>query len=105
SGGRILLDGHDIRDLTVASLRQQVSIVMQDPLLFTGTIADNIRYGRLDAEESEVIEAARAANAHDFITNLKKGYETPVGERGVQISGGERQRICIARAFLKDAPI
>lgn len=103
--GRILLDGVDIRTITVQSLRSQVSIVMQEPLLFSGTIADNIRYGRLGASMDEIVDAARAANAHDFIAALPKGYQTQVGERGVQISGGERQRISVARAFLKDAPI
>jgi ABC-type multidrug transport system fused ATPase/permease subunit len=105
SGGRILLDGSDIRHVTLASLRHQVSIVLQEPLLFAGSIADNIRYGRLDATDEEVIDAARAANAHDFIIALPKGYDTLLGERGVQVSGGERQRISVARAFLKNAPI
>jgi ATP-binding cassette subfamily B protein len=103
--GRILLDGHDISKLTVESLRAQISIVLQEPLLFSGTIADNIRYGRLDATTDEIMDAARAANAHDFIVKLPKQYHTELGERGVQLSGGERQRIAVARAFLKDAPI
>ena len=103
--GRVLLDGRDIRELTLKSLRQQISIVMQEPLLFSGTIADNIRYGRPDATMDEIIGAAKAANAHDFIMRRPDGYESRLGERGVQISGGERQRISIARAFLKDAPI
>jgi ABC-type multidrug transport system fused ATPase/permease subunit len=103
--GRILLDGRDISTLTLKSLRRQVSIVLQEPLLFSGTIADNIRYGRLDATEDEVRIAARAANIHEFIVGLPQKYETQVGERGVQLSGGERQRICVARAFVKDAPI
>ena len=103
--GRILLDGQDIRTLTLKSLRQQISIVLQEPLLFSGSIADNIRYGRLDASEDEIIAAARAANAHDFIVKFPKQYETELGERGAQLSGGERQRISVARAFLKDAPI
>ncbi len=103
--GRVLLDGVDVRDLTLASLRQQVSVVPQEPLLFTGTIRDNIRYGRLEASDDEVRDAARAANAHDFIKGLPKRYATTLGERGSKLSGGERQRICIARAFLKDAPI
>src|SRR5207237_5704157 len=85
--------------------RQQISLVLQEPLLFSGSIADNIRYGRLDATMDEIMEAARGANAHDFITRLPEGYETELGERGAQLSGGERQRICVARAFLKDAPI
>jgi ABC-type multidrug transport system fused ATPase/permease subunit len=103
--GRILLDGTDIRQLTLKSLRQQVSIVLQDPLLFSGTIADNIRYGRLEADMDAVVEAARAANAHEFIARLPKSYETDLGERGARLSGGERQRIAVARAFLKNAPI
>jgi ATP-binding cassette subfamily B protein len=103
--GRIEIDGVDIRDLTLRSLREEVSVVLQEPLLFSGTIADNIRYGKLDGTEEEVVAAARAANAHDFISGLPDGYETELGERGSKISGGERQRICVARAFLKDAPI
>ena len=103
--GLILLDGQDIRQLSLKSLRDQISLVLQEPLLFSGTIADNIRYGRLEASDDEIIEAARAANAHDFILRLPKKYETELGERGVRLSGGERQRICVARAFLKNAPI
>jgi ABC-type multidrug transport system fused ATPase/permease subunit/GT2 family glycosyltransferase/ubiquinone/menaquinone biosynthesis C-methylase UbiE len=103
--GRILLDGHDIRSLTLQSLREQISVVHQEPLLFSGTIADNILYGRLDATQDEVMAAAASAAAHEFIMRLPEQYQTLVGERGVQLSGGERQRICIARAFLKDAPI
>ncbi len=91
--------------MTLKSLRQQISIVLQEPLLFSATIADNIRYGRLDATMDDVIEAAKHANAHDFIMRLPKQYDTPLGERGAQLSGGERQRIAVARAFLKDAPI
>ena len=105
SRGRILIDGHDIRELTLESLRNQISVVLQEPLLFSGSISENIRYGRLDATEEEIIAAARAANAHDFISKLPKGYDTILGERGAQLSGGERQRICVARAFVKDAPI
>jgi ABC-type multidrug transport system fused ATPase/permease subunit len=103
--GRIEVDGIDIRDLTLSSLREEISVVLQEPLLFSGTIGDNILYGKLDASEEQVVAAARAANAHDFIRNLPDGYETELGERGSKISGGERQRICVARAFLKDAPI
>lgn len=103
--GRILLDGRDICGLTLRSLRDHISIVPQEPLLFSGTIADNIRYGRLDATTEDLIAAATAANAHDFITRLAEGYETQIGERGVRLSGGERQRLCIARAFLKNAGI
>lgn len=105
SQGRILLDGMDIREISLRTLRQQVSLVLQEPLLFQGTIADNIRYGRLDASPDEIEQAALAANAHDFIMDLPQQYEMPVGERGVRLSGGERQRLCIARAFLKNAPI
>jgi ABC-type multidrug transport system fused ATPase/permease subunit len=103
--GRILLDGTDICQLTLKSLREQISIVLQEPLLFSGTIAENIRYGRLDATADEIVEAARAANAHDFVQRLPKKYDTELGERGVQLSGGERQRIAVARAFLRNAPI
>jgi ATP-binding cassette subfamily B protein len=103
--GRITIDGVDLRDLSLNSLRQQISVVLQDPLLFSGTIEENIRYGNLEATDKELRDAARAANAHEFITGLPDGYETALGEGGAQISGGERQRICVARAFLKDAPI
>jgi ATP-binding cassette, subfamily B, bacterial len=103
--GRILLDGIDIRKLKLESLRKQVSIVMQEPLLFSNSIADNIRYGRPEASMEEVIAAAKAANAHGFITGKPKRYKTKLGDRGATLSGGERQRITIARAFLKDAPI
>jgi ATP-binding cassette, subfamily B, bacterial len=103
--GRILLDGVDLRELRLEDLRRQLSIVLQEPLLFTGTIADNIRYGRLDATDDEVAAAAAAANAADFVQRLPSGYGTVLGERGARLSGGERQRIAIARAFLKDAPI
>jgi ABC-type multidrug transport system fused ATPase/permease subunit len=103
--GRILLDGIDIRNVTLKSLRQQISIVLQEPLLFSGSIAENIRYGRLGASMEEVVEAAKDANAHDFIMRLPDQYGTELGERGAQLSGGERQRISVARAFLKDAPI
>jgi ABC-type multidrug transport system fused ATPase/permease subunit len=103
--GRIVIDGHDIRDLRLDALREQISIVQQEPLLFAGSIRSNIGYGRLDATEEEIVEAARDANAHDFISALPKGYDTELGERGAMLSGGERQRIAVARAFLKDAPI
>lgn len=105
TGGRLLVDGADVRQITLSSLRRHVSIVLQEPLLFAGTIADNIRYGRLEATTDEIVEAARAANAHDFVLALPKKYDTVLGERGVQLSGGERQRISVARAFLKNAPI
>jgi ATP-binding cassette subfamily B protein len=103
--GRILLDGMDIGQIKLASLRKHVSLVLQDALLFSTTIAENIRYGRLDASMDDVIAAATAANAHQFITAMPNQYDTVVGERGAQLSGGERQRIAIARAFLKNAPI
>jgi subfamily B ATP-binding cassette protein MsbA len=104
--GRILVDGQDIRAVTLRSLRDQIGIVPQEPLLFSGTVADNIRYGRLEASQQEIEAAARAANAHDFIVReLPLGYDSPVGERGVKLSGGQRQRIAIARAILKDPTI
>jgi ATP-binding cassette subfamily B protein len=105
TGGRILLDGVDVRDLTLDSLRAQISVVLQEPLLFSTTIAENIRYGRLDATDAEIVAAAKAANVHDFVAGLPDGYQTVVGERGAQLSGGERQRLSIARAFLKNAPV
>ncbi|MGH9021968.1 MAG: ABC transporter ATP-binding protein [Acidimicrobiia bacterium] len=103
--GRVLIDGVDVRDVTLESLRELISLVPQEPLLFSGTVADNIRYGRLEATDEDVFEAARAANAHDFILGLPEGYDTHIGERAATLSGGERQRLCIARAFIKDAPI
>jgi ABC-type multidrug transport system fused ATPase/permease subunit len=103
--GRVLLDGHDVRDIQLHALRAQVSVVLQEPLLFSASIRDNIRYGRLTASDEEVEGAARAANAHDFVSALPKGYDTRLGERGALLSGGERQRISVARAFLKDAPV
>jgi len=105
SSGQILLDGQDITNIRVRSLRDQISMVLQEPLLFSGTIADNIRYGKLGSSMDDVIAAAKNANANDFISRLPKGYETEIGERGAQLSGGERQRICVARAFLKNAPV
>jgi len=103
--GSITLDGHDVRDLTLKSLRQQISIVLQDVFLFHGTARENILFGRPDATEQEVIEAAQIANAHEFITRLPDGYDTLIGERGVKLSGGQKQRLAIARAVLKDAPV
>jgi ATP-binding cassette, subfamily B, bacterial len=105
TAGRVLLDGIDVRRFSVSSLRDRISLVLQVPELFSGTIADNIRYGRLDATLEEIVEAAKAANADDFVTALPDGYDTKLGEGGAQLSVGERQRICVARAFLKDAPI
>jgi ABC-type multidrug transport system ATPase subunit len=101
----VLLDGFDLRDLRLQSLRAQVSIVLQEPLLFAGSIRDNIRYGRMEASDAEVEQAAMAANAHDFISRLPHAYDTLLGERGAHLSGGERQRISVARAFLRDAPV
>jgi ATP-binding cassette subfamily B protein len=103
--GAILLDGVDLRDYQLAGLRNQFALVLQEPVLFSTSIAENIAYGRPGANEAEVIAAAKAANVHDFIAHLPQGYETLVGERGMRLSGGERQRISLARAFLKDAPI
>ena len=103
--GRILLDGIDLRDYKLADLRNQFAIVLQEPMLFSTTILENIAYARPGSSMREVIEAAKAANAHQFIVRLPEGYDTPVGERGMTLSGGERQRIALARAFLKDAPI
>ena len=105
SAGRVCIDGRDIRDASLSSLRAQFSIVLQEPLLFSGTIAENIGYGRPGATQDDIEEAARNANAHDFITRLPDTYLTELGERGSKISGGERQRIAVARAFLRDAPI
>ncbi|MBC7785235.1 MAG: ABC transporter ATP-binding protein [Burkholderiales bacterium] len=103
--GQILIDGVDLRDYDVHWIRQQIGVVLQEPYLFHGTISDNIRYGRPDASDMEVIEAARAANAHDFIVGFPDGYDTMVGERGQSLSGGERQRISIARAILHNPKI
>ncbi|HLO31563.1 MAG TPA: ABC transporter ATP-binding protein, partial [Anaerolineales bacterium] len=103
--GLIRLDGHDLRSVTQHSLREQIGIVPQETILFGGTIRENILYGRLDATEAEMIQAAKAANAHDFIMEFPKQYETLVGERGMNLSGGQRQRIAIARAILKDPMI
>jgi ATP-binding cassette, subfamily B, bacterial len=105
SHGRIEIDGVDIRKVTLKSLRQSIGLVQQEPLLFSDTISNNIRYGRLEASMEEMVAAAKAANAHDFIMGLPEQYETVIGERGAKLSGGERQRISVARAFLKDAPI
>jgi subfamily B ATP-binding cassette protein MsbA len=105
SGGRILIDGVDIRDVTFASLRGAIALVSQEITLFDDTVRANIAYGRQSASEDEIIEAARNAAAHDFIMRLPQGYDTPVGELGVKLSGGQRQRLSIARAMLKDAPI
>jgi ATP-binding cassette, subfamily B, bacterial len=105
SSGQILLDGIDIRDYRLDDLRNQFSFVLQEPVLFSRDIAENIAYARPGASQEEIVRAAKLANAHDFIVNLPDGYQTLVGERGMRLSGGERQRISLARAFLKDAPI
>jgi ATP-binding cassette subfamily B protein len=105
TAGQILLDGVDLRDFRLADLRHQFAIVLQEPVLFSTSIAENIAYGRLGASDEEIVQAAKAANAHDFIVDLPDGYETHVGERGMRLSGGERQRVALARAFLKDAPL
>jgi subfamily B ATP-binding cassette protein MsbA len=105
AGGSIQIDGHDLRSVTQESLRAQMAIVPQETMLFGGTIRENILYGRLDATEAEMIAAAEAANAHDFILEFPLQYETVVGERGTRLSGGQRQRIAVARAILKDPRI
>ena len=103
--GSITIDGVDIRDFSLTSLRTKIGIVAQDVFLFAGTIKENIAYGRLDATDEEIIEAARLANIHDFVMTLEDGYDTYVGERGIKLSGGQKQRVSIARAFLKNPPI
>jgi len=103
--GRILIDGRDIRDVTIDSLRGQMAIVTQQTILFNDTVRNNIAYGDIRKSDEDIIMAAKAANAHDFITKLPEGYNTVIGEQGVKLSGGERQRISIARALLKNAPI
>ncbi|MFC5367627.1 ABC transporter ATP-binding protein [Salinirubrum litoreum] len=105
TGGAVRVDGHDVRDLTLRSLRSQIGYVGQDTFLFDGTIAENIEYGDFEADDGAVREAAKAAEAHEFIQNLPDGYDTRVGERGVKLSGGQRQRIAIARVVLRDPPI
>ncbi len=103
--GKIFLDGHDINDLSLSSLRKAIGIVQQDVYLFSGTIRDNICYGKENASDEEIVDAAKRAGAHDFIMSLSDGYDTYIGERGVKLSGGQKQRISIARLFLKDPPI
>lgn len=105
TGGSIKLDGFDVRDVTLKSLRRQIGIVQQDVYLFAGTVYENILYGRPDATEEEVIEAAKNANAHEFIMSLPDGYNTDIGQRGVKLSGGQKQRLSIARVFLKNPPV
>jgi ATP-binding cassette subfamily B protein len=103
--GQVLLDGVDIRDYRIADLRRQFAVVLQEPVLFAASIAENIAYGKPDAGDAEIEAAARAASAHDFISRLPESYETSAGERGARLSGGERQRISLARAFLRDSPV
>jgi ATP-binding cassette subfamily B protein len=105
TGGHILLDGQDIREVTLRSLRRNIGVVQQDVYLFAGTVAENISYGKRDASREEVIAAARQAHAHEFIMALPQGYDTDIGQRGVRLSGGQKQRLSIARVFLKNAPI
>jgi len=105
TGGDIKIDGKSINSLTMNSLRKNIGIVQQDVFLFNGSIRDNILYGRLDATEEEVIEAAKLANIHDWVSTLEHGYDTEIGERGVKLSGGQKQRLSIARVFLKDPSI
>jgi ATP-binding cassette subfamily B protein len=105
TSGEIVLDGVDLRDYRLADLRSQFALVLQEPVLFSTSIAENIAYARPGATEQQIVEAAKAANAHEFIVRLPEGYRTQVGDRGMMVSGGERQRISLARAFLKDAPI
>ena len=104
-GGRVLIDGRDLREATLASLRRQIGIVTQEPFLFSGTIEDNIRYGRPGASEEEVWQATRVANAFDFISVLPEGFRTQVGERGQRLSGGQIQRIALARAIINNPPL
>src|SRR5206468_6424706 len=104
-GGRVLIDGQDLREATLASLRRQIGIVTQEPFLFAGTIEDNIRYGRPAATEEEVWQAARIANAFEFISALPEGFRTQVGERGQRLSGGQIQRIALARAIINNPPL
>ena len=101
TAGTVRIDGHDLRDVQVKSLRDQIGMVLQDSILFSDSVKSNILMGKPDATDEEVIAAARAANAHDFIETLPDGYETKVGERGVKLSGGQKQRIAIARVFLE----
>ena len=105
TAGEVVIDGVNVRHADLDSLRSQMGVVLQDPFLFNDTVKNNLRYGRHDATDDDLIEAAKAANAHEFISELKDGYDTLIGERGVKLSGGQRQRISIARAILADARI
>src|SRR5207249_850894 len=104
-GGELRIDGHDIRSYTLQSLREQVSLVLQEPVLFRASIAQNIAYGRPDATEEDILRAGKQAHAHDFITRMPLGYDTVLGERGETLSGGQRQRIAIARALIRNTRI
>jgi ABC-type multidrug transport system fused ATPase/permease subunit len=103
--GTILIDGHDLRQVKLVSLRSQIAVVLQDTFLFNSTIRDNLRYGKPDATDEELVAAARAAYAHDFVVGLPDGYDTEIGERGVKLSGGQKQRLALARAILADPRI
>ena len=105
SAGKVCIDGTDIRDIRLESLRNHIGIVQQDVYLFAGTIMDNIRYGKPEADDEEVVRAAKRANAHEFIMSFPDGYDTDIGQRGVKLSGGQKQRLSIARVFLKNPPI
>jgi ABC-type multidrug transport system fused ATPase/permease subunit len=105
ASGRILIDGVDVRELTLRGIRRQIGFVLQDTVLFRGTVRENIAYGRHHATDGQIVDAARLANAHEFITSMPGGYDAHIGERGVTLSGGQRQRIGIARAFIRNAPI
>ena len=105
TSGKITIGGYDISDLTFSSLRNSIGIVQQDVFLFSGTVIDNIRYGKLSATDLEVYEAAKKANIHEYIMSLENGYQTEIGERGIKLSGGQKQRISIARVFLKNPSI
>jgi subfamily B ATP-binding cassette protein MsbA len=105
TAGRILIDGMEVRDLTLRGIRRQIGFVLQDTVLFRGTVRENIAYGRHRASDAEIVAAAKLANAHEFIVKMPGGYDAHVGERGVTLSGGQRQRLGIARAFIRNAPI
>ncbi len=103
--GEVTVDGYNVRSVTQQSLRRQIGIIPQDPFLFSGSIEDNIRYGRMEASHQEVVKAAKTVGAHNFITHLERGYDTPVGERGGNLSTGQRQLICLTRVILANPPI